>query len=259
MAMKVALVGKGGSGKTSIAGTLARLLARRGHPVLAIDGDPNPNLAFTLGIDPALAAEMPGLPAELVEATPGGFRLTLPVEHVCAEYSIKAPDGVRLLALRAPETAGTGCLGGLHTTVRTVVALVASRPGELCVFDVEGSLEHFCQNKAAYVDTLAIVVEPYFRSLETGRRMIGLARQLSPERLVLVANKVRDVGGTEAVAALGRSEDVAVLGEVPHDPRMLEADLAARPLLDFDPQAPAIAAIEALADALLASDAPVPV
>lgn len=106
--MKLAMVGKGGVGKTSISGTLARLLARRGHSVLAIDGDPNPNLALALGVTPAQMAQMPGLPAGLVESTPAGLRLTRTLEQVCAEYSFEAPDGVTLLALRPAQKAGTG-------------------------------------------------------------------------------------------------------------------------------------------------------
>ncbi|MGI8413705.1 MAG: hypothetical protein ACR2QA_14705 [Solirubrobacteraceae bacterium] len=98
---------------------------------------------------------------------------------------------------------------------------------------------------------MLVVVEPYFKSLETGRRMIGLARQLAPERLVLVANKVRDERGRQAVDLLGAAEGVEVVGAVPHDVRMLEADLAGRALLDFDPKAQAVRAIDALAQELL--------
>ncbi len=104
----VAVVSEGGVGKTSISGTLARLLSRRGHPVLAIDGDPNPNLALALGVLPGSIAQMPGLSAELVEYTQTGFRLTRTLEHVCSEYALQAPDGVRLLAMHPPQKAGTG-------------------------------------------------------------------------------------------------------------------------------------------------------
>ena len=122
----------------------------------------------------------------------------------------------------------------------------------MCLLDVEASLEHFCQNKAQYVDTIAIVVEPNFKSLETGRRMIGLARQLEPSRLVLVANKVRDDAGREAVERLGAAEAVEVAGVVPHDASMLEADLAGSALLDFAPASPSVAAIDRLAAELVA-------
>ncbi len=106
--MKLAVVGKGGVGKTSISGTLARLIARRGHRVLAVDGDPNPNLALALGITPARMAAMPGLSADLFEHTPEGPRLTMTVEQLCSRYGVEAPDGVTLLALRPEEKAGAG-------------------------------------------------------------------------------------------------------------------------------------------------------
>lgn len=250
--MKLAVVGKGGVGKTSISGTLARLLARRGHSVLAIDGDPNPTLALALGISPARMAEMPGLSSDLVQRTPAGPRLTTTLEEVCSEYGLQAPDGVTLLAMSPPHTADTGCLGPLHNTIRTLVGVAAEDTGDVCLLDIEASLEHFRRNKAVHADTMLVVVEPYFKSLRTGRRMIRLARQLEPERLVLVANKVHDERDLAAVDELAASEGVEVAGAVPHDVRLLEADMAGQALLDFDPDAPLVAAVDALAENLLA-------
>ena len=106
--MKIAVVGKGGAGKTSIAGNLARLLARRGHRVLAIDGDPNPTLAFALGIPMRQGETLGGLPPDLVEKTASGFKLTRTLEHMRDDYGVAAPDGVTLLAMRPSEKAGTG-------------------------------------------------------------------------------------------------------------------------------------------------------
>ncbi len=106
--MRLAIVGKGGVGKTSISGTLARLLARRGCSVLAIDGDPNPNLALTLGIAPERIQDMPAFSSELIEYVDGGYRLTRTLEDVCAGHSIEAPDVVTLLAMRPEQQAGTG-------------------------------------------------------------------------------------------------------------------------------------------------------
>jgi CO dehydrogenase maturation factor len=106
--MKLAVVGKGGVGKTSISGTLARVFARRGQRVLAIDGDPNPNLALTLGVAPERMESMPALSADLVEYTDNTYRLTKTLEEVCASHSLEAPDGVTLLAMRPEQHAGTG-------------------------------------------------------------------------------------------------------------------------------------------------------
>ncbi|MCP9490555.1 MAG: AAA family ATPase [Solirubrobacteraceae bacterium MAG38_C4-C5] len=107
--MKLAVAGKGGSGKTSISGTMARLLARQGHRVLAIDGDSNPNLALTLGIAPERMGEMPTLSRDMLTRTEsGGATLTQTLDEVRATHSTTGPDGVSLLIMAHPHHAGTG-------------------------------------------------------------------------------------------------------------------------------------------------------
>jgi CO dehydrogenase maturation factor len=106
--MKLAIAGKGGSGKTSISGTMARLLARSGHQVLAIDGDSNPNLALTLGIPPDPIGKMPTLPRDLLLRTEDGPKLKQSLEEVCASHSLRGPDGVTLLVMAHPQHAGAG-------------------------------------------------------------------------------------------------------------------------------------------------------
>jgi CO dehydrogenase maturation factor len=106
--MKLAIAGKGGSGKTSISGTMARVLARRGHRVLAIDGDSNPNLALTLGIPLERMNDLPTLPRDLLHRTDQGVQLTKTLEEVCETHSLQGPDGVTLLVMAHPQHAGTG-------------------------------------------------------------------------------------------------------------------------------------------------------
>jgi CO dehydrogenase maturation factor len=106
--VNVAIVGKGGSGKTSISGTMARILARRGHDVLAVDGDPNPNMALTLGIPAETINELPTLPRGLANWTDGRCRPTMSLGEVRSEYAVKGGDGVTLLVMANPQKAGTG-------------------------------------------------------------------------------------------------------------------------------------------------------
>ncbi len=106
--MKLAVAGKGGSGKTSISGTLARLLARDGHRVLAIDGDSNPNLALTLGIPAERMGDMPTLSRDLLRRTDNGAELTKTLDEVCESHSVTGPDGVTLLVMAHPQHAGKG-------------------------------------------------------------------------------------------------------------------------------------------------------
>ena len=106
--MKLAVAGKGGSGKTSISGTMARVLARSGRHVLAIDGDSNPNLALTLGIPAERMNDLPTLPRDLLQRTESGAELTKTLEEICATHSLEGPDGVTLLVMAQPQHAGTG-------------------------------------------------------------------------------------------------------------------------------------------------------
>ena len=106
--MKLAIAGKGGSGKTSISGTMARTLARRGRRVLAIDGDSNPNLALTLGIPAERMNDLPTLPRDLLHRSDGGVELTKTLEEICETHSLEGPDGVTLLVMAQPQHAGTG-------------------------------------------------------------------------------------------------------------------------------------------------------
>ncbi len=113
--MRVAVAGKGGSGKTTIAGTLARLAAQEGRRVLAIDADPNPNLAVSLGLDRAVAAAIKPVPHSFVhhaEGPDGRYSVGMSVtpERIVADYGAPAPDGVILLLIGRvePEQAGAG-------------------------------------------------------------------------------------------------------------------------------------------------------
>jgi CO dehydrogenase maturation factor len=106
--MKLAVAGKGGSGKTSISGTMARVLARGGRSVLAIDGDSNPNLALTLGIPSERMSDLPTLSRDMIERTDEGVHLKSTLDEICDTHSLEGPDGVSLLVMANPEHAGTG-------------------------------------------------------------------------------------------------------------------------------------------------------
>jgi CO dehydrogenase maturation factor len=247
--MKLAIAGKGGSGKTSISGTMARVLARRGHTVLAIDGDTNPNLALTLGIPAERFNEVPVLPRDLLERTDDGMRLRRTLEEVRESHSLAGPDGVTLLVMAHPhaEDAGQGCFCGMHATVRTLIDSVSDADEDFCILDTEASPEHLTRGTSKYADAMLAVVEPYFKSLETGRRMAELAGGLGLERVALVANKIRGERELEAVREFAAAQGLEIAGVVPYDESLPEAERSQTAPLDNDPSSPAIEAIAELA------------
>ena len=111
--MKIAVAGKGGSGKTTIAGTLSRVIADHGHRVVAIDDDSNPNLALTIGVAKTSASALPGLPRDLLEErrdAEGNTRLELavPAEDFIDRYGIAAHENLTLLVMGQPNHGGSG-------------------------------------------------------------------------------------------------------------------------------------------------------
>ncbi len=107
--MKLAIAGKGGVGKTSISGTVARLLAQDGYRILAVDNDMNPNLSLTLGIEAERMTDLPTFPPEVVrKRDDGGYELAMTLEEISAAYSLSAPDGITLLVAAQPKQASTG-------------------------------------------------------------------------------------------------------------------------------------------------------
>ena len=255
--MRVAVAGKGGTGKTTVAGTLARLLARRGRPVLAVDADTNPNLAAIAGLESGTGEEFSGLPSGLLERVEGddGPRsvLTRPAAEVVDEYAAPGPDGVRVMVMGRVGHAGKGCMCRAHSSMRAVVGEVVGDPAlarQDVVMDMEAGLEHLSRGTGRHVDVMVAVVEPYYRALETGRRVVELARELGTDRIVAVPNKVRDDGDRKAVGDYLQAQGIAALGEVPFDGSLLDAERAGLAPIDHDPESPAVRAIGEVLTAL---------
>ena len=135
----------------------------------------------------------------------------------------------------------------MHATVRSLIEVAAESAEEICILDTEASPEHLSRGTAKYADVMLAVVEPYFKSLETGRRMCVLAQDLGLERVELLANKVRDEAELEAVREFAASYGLDLAGSIPFDESMPGAERAQAAPLDFAPGSPAIAAIERVA------------
>jgi CO dehydrogenase maturation factor len=245
--MRIALAGKGGAGKTTISATLARLHARNGAQVVAIDADSNPNLGTALGIDQDLLATASFLPVSLISRRLDRDRaLAAAVDEVVRTHGLEGPDGVRMVGMGAPGHADAGCLCSAHATVSALLSDLEGTPDTVAIVDMEASPEHVSRGTARHADVLLLVTEPYFRSLEAARRIAELATELPIETVAVVVNKVRSAAESEAVAEFCERHGLTRLGEVPWSDDITRADLAARPLLDTAPDGPAVAAIAEL-------------
>jgi CO dehydrogenase maturation factor len=236
--VRVALAGKGGAGKTTISALLARLAGASGRPTVAVDADANPNLASALGVPPALAADLRPLPATMVSRRLGGPALTVALETVLDHHSAPGPDGVRLMLMGSPGHADEGCMCSAHAAVSALLEDLGPGPERFVVVDMEASPEHLSRGTIRHVDTALLVAEPYYRSLETVRRMGALVAELGLPSVGVVANKVRSPQDAEAVAEFCHRHDFVLWATVPWDDEVGAADRQRVPVADW--HAPAV-------------------
>lgn len=253
--MKIAIAGKGGVGKTTLAGTLARLLARRRGPVLALDSDSNPNLALSLGLPQEEAGRVAAVGrgyTEWREDAEGHayVHLTAPVSTLIADFGRSAPDGVKLMVMGEVLEASAGCRCSAHDLARGITGHLVEE-ADVIVLDMEAGLEHLGRGTTEHVDLLLIAVEPYYRALMTASRVHTLAEQLGLPRIAVVANRVRNEEERAAVEQFCAQHGLDLVALIPFDETVLEAERLGRAPLDHAPDAPAVRAMEALAEALV--------
>jgi CO dehydrogenase maturation factor len=249
--MKLAITGKGGVGKTTIAGTLARIIGRGHQRVLALDADSNPNLALSLGVPPAQLAQAAVIPHGLTEWREDAHgkayvHLRHPVASFVADYGVPAPDGVQLLVMGEVLAASVGCRCEAHAVARGITGNLLGE-ADVAVLDMEAGLEHLGRGTTENVDILLIVVEPYYRALEAATRIRDLAAQLSLRQIVVAANRIRARRDQEAVEQYCRNHDLRLVASIPFDEAILEAEQRGLAPIDHAPLSPAVQAIRGLA------------
>jgi CO dehydrogenase maturation factor len=240
--MKIAVSGKGGVGKTTLAALLAQVYADAGRDVLAVDADPSPCLAGALGFPDELReqlhpiSEMDALIYERTGAKPGTsggfFTLNPRVDDIPERFSV-SHRGVRLLEMGSVDIGGSGCICPEGAMLKTLFTHLLFRKDDVLMLDMYAGVEHLGRATVDFVDAMVVVVEPTRRSLGTAAQIKKLANDIGLERLWLVGNKVRDE--EELNFLQNNSPGLPFLGYLPADLSVQEADRLGEAVYDYVP------------------------
>ena len=237
--MKLAVSGKGGVGKTTFASLLIRTFNRMGKRVLAIDADPDANLAAGIGIENSAEivpiAEMKELVFERTGAQPGTiggfFKLNPQVDDLPEALSVNF-ENIKLMRLGGVQKGGSGCICPESTLLRALVMHIVLVRDEVVVMDMEAGIEHLGRATAKAVDKLIVVVEPGRRSIDTAGHIRKLAAEIGLNAIAVVGNKIRGPKDREFLE--NHLPDFEFLGFLPYDDTLIEADLNGVSPFDVD-------------------------
>jgi len=230
--VKIAVSGKGGVGKTLIAGGLAYFFAERGLKTIAIDADPSPNLALTLGLSLEEARKI--LPIsenkELIESKTGTgysgvFRLSFSVDDVVREFAVGTSFGVSLIVMGTVKSMGSGCTCPANAVVRALLRHLVVERNEVVILDMEAGVEHMGRGTAARVDTMLLVADANMKALETAKRVYELAASADIKEILLVGNRIQNEIQKEAIENFAEKNSLKILDFVPFDQKVVEAEM----------------------------------
>jgi CO dehydrogenase maturation factor len=262
MALKIAVSGKGGVGKTTIAGVLARLLGRDGKKVLVIDADPDSNLASAIGISRDkrqniqplsrmfdLIEERTG--ARPGEAVGGFFKLNPKVDDLVEKFGIEGEDGVKLLVLGTISSGGSGCFCPENSLLKALMRHVLFNKEQFVIMDMEAGIEHLGRGTAKNVDVLIVVVEPGLRSVETATRIKALANDIGVEKIIAVLNKVNNEKEKDLIKKELEKMEIPLAGVVPYSKGVVASDLEGTSPLDVEDNTDIVEAMMELMGSLM--------
>jgi CO dehydrogenase maturation factor len=255
--MKIAVSGKGGVGKTLIAGGLARGFVERGLKTMAIDADSSPNLALTLGLSPEEARKIMPISEnkELVESKTGTgysgvYRLSFTVDDVVSEYSVETPLGVNLIVMGTVQSMGSGCMCGANAVVRALLRHLIVERNDAVVLDMEAGVEHIGRGTMGHVDALLIVTDANVKSLEIAKHIHDLAAKGGLKQIFLVGNKVMNEAQKEVIKSFAERNGLSILGFVPFDQKVIETEIRGETPLKYK-EIDAVRTIDNICEALI--------
>ena len=244
--MKIAVAGKGGAGKTTISGTIARALARSGHEVLAVDADVNPMLGISLGLGMDATERLAGIRQELSESRADDAIHEHTIEGLIERFGEDAPDGVRVVVASRVDMPDHGCLCCGVSADRLLREMEDG--GRTVLGDLEAGTGVLTRMQIGSLDVVLVVANPTPKSIEVARRAVeaAVAREIT---VLVVANRVASDDDLEAIRSVLGEHDMAV---VPDDPAIARADAEGLAPIDLDENAPGVRAIVEISERLAA-------
>lgn len=261
---RVVITGKGGAGKTTLTAVLSHLFAQHEYNVLAVDEDPQQNLACSLGFPMEKADQIVPVSKNLdyieekTGARPGegwGVMLSLnpDVSDVVKRFGMKINSKINLLVIGSVIQAATGCLCPENALLDAIVGYIKLREGEVILMDTQAGVEHFGRALAEGFRNAIIVTEPSFNSVQVALHSAKLSQQLGIERIHLAVNKVRDDTDKEKVLRFidGRNYFQSI-HYLPFDEQVYKNEPDVGPLLEGS--SPYISAVKGLFSELTSQD-----
>jgi len=228
--MKIAISGKGGVGKTTLSSLLTYYLADKGKKVIAVDADPDANLAMALGFPEDMnivpISEMESLVEERTGAKPGKsgslFKINPKVDDLPEKLWIEKGN-IRLMVMGTVKKGGSGCICPESTLLKNLISHLVLYRDEIVILDMEAGIEHLGRAVASSVNLLIVVVEPGRRSIETAKTVKSLAADIGLNKVVVVGNKIRKKSDEEFI--VNNLQGIEVIGFLPFSESFIESDI----------------------------------
>jgi CO dehydrogenase maturation factor len=259
--MKIAVTGKGGVGKTFIAGSLAARFAAHGCPVIAIDADPSPNLALTLGLSFNEAEKIVPLAdnEQLIRLKTGTeyagvFRLTFTVDDIVSGHAVPTPSGAHLMVMGTVRSMGSGCTCPAHSVLKALLRHLIVERGEVVILDMDAGIEHLGRGTAEHVDAMLVVSDANRKSLEVAKTICRMTKESGIRQVGLVGNRIAGSSQEIAVRTFAEKNGISILAMIPFDQLVSDSGITGAPV--DEGHSPAMREVERLAGSLEAGFRP---